>query len=58
MKTSKFDITDYLGSKEMIIEYLKTVLVEGNDSDVVTAIKHIEKVNQPHILNIDTYHLL
>jgi len=31
MRTSKFDIADYLDSKEMIAEYLNTVLVEGNN---------------------------
>ncbi|HAH36996.1 MAG TPA: putative addiction module antidote protein, partial [Algoriphagus sp.] len=29
METSKFDITDYLDSKEMIAEYLNSVLEEG-----------------------------
>jgi DNA-binding phage protein len=29
MKTSKFDIADYLDIKEMIAEYLNTVLEEG-----------------------------
>ncbi len=43
MKTSKFDITDYLDSNEMIAAYLNTVLAEGNDSDVITAIGHIAK---------------
>jgi probable addiction module antidote protein len=43
MKTSKFDISDYLDSKEMITEYLNSVLAEGNDSDVIIAIGHIAK---------------
>lgn len=43
METSKFDIADYLDSNEMIAEYLNTVLEEGNDSDVITAIGHIAK---------------
>ena len=43
MKTSKFDIADYLDSNEMIAEYLNTVLEEGNDTEVVTAIGHIAK---------------
>ncbi|HAZ25956.1 MAG TPA: putative addiction module antidote protein, partial [Algoriphagus sp.] len=30
METSKFDITDYLDSKEMIAEYLNSVLEEGD----------------------------
>lgn len=43
METSKFDIADYLDSNEMIAEYLNTVLDEGNDTEVVTAIGHIAK---------------
>ena len=43
MKTSKFDIADYLDSNEMIAEYLNVVLSEGNDSDIITAIGHVAK---------------
>ena len=43
MEISRFDIADYLDNKEMIAEYLNTVLEEGDDSDVVTAIGHIAK---------------
>ena len=43
METSKFDIADYLESKEMIAEYLNAVLEEGNNSDIITAIGHIAK---------------
>ncbi|MBX2984419.1 MAG: putative addiction module antidote protein [Bacteroidia bacterium] len=43
METSKFDIADYLDSNEMITEYLNTVLEEGNDTQIVTAIGHIAK---------------
>ncbi len=43
METSKFDIADYLDNKEMIAEYLNTVLEEGDSSDVITAIGHIAK---------------
>jgi len=43
MKTSKFDIADYLDSNEMIAEYLNAVLEKGNDSDIITAIGHIAK---------------
>lgn len=43
MKTSKFDISDYLESKEMIAEYLNTVLEEGSNSDVLIAIGHVAK---------------
>lgn len=44
METSKFDITDYLDSIEMIAEYLNTVLEEGNDGDIISAIGHVAKV--------------
>ncbi len=43
METSKFEIADYLDDKEMIAEYLNSVLEEGNDSDVITAIGHVAK---------------
>lgn len=43
MKTSKFDIADYLDSNEMITEYLNTILEEGDNSDIITAIGHIAK---------------
>lgn len=43
METSKFDIADYLDSKEMIAEYLNAALEEGNDAEIVTAIGHIAK---------------
>ena len=43
MRTSKFDIADYLESKEMIAEYLNTVLEEGEESDVIVAIGHVAK---------------
>ena len=38
METTKFDITDYLDSNEMIAEYLNAVLAEGDDSDMIAAI--------------------
>jgi len=43
METSKFDIADYLDNKEIIAEYLNTVLEEGDNSDIITAIGHIAK---------------
>ena len=43
MNTSKFDIADYLDSKEMIAEYLNAVLEEGNNTDVITAIGYVAK---------------
>ena len=43
MGTTKFDIADYLDNKEMIAEYLNTVLEEGNQAEIITAIGHIAK---------------
>ena len=43
METTKFDIADYLDSKEMIAEYLNAVLEEGNDSQIIVAIGNIAK---------------
>jgi probable addiction module antidote protein len=43
METTKFDIADYLESNEMIAEYLNEVLEEGNDAEIITAIRHIAK---------------
>ncbi len=43
MEISKFDIADYLDSKEMIAEYLNTVLEDGDDTEIVTAIGNVAK---------------
>ena len=43
MTTTNFDIADYLRSKEMIAEYLNTVLAEGNNADIIKAIGHVAK---------------
>jgi probable addiction module antidote protein len=43
MKTTKFDISDYLDDNEMVAEYLNTVLEDGDASDVIAAIGHIAK---------------
>jgi probable addiction module antidote protein len=43
MGATKLDIADYLDSKEMIAEYLNTVLEEGDNEDVIVAIGHIAK---------------
>ncbi len=43
MDISKFDIADYLDSKEMIAEYLNIVLEEGDDSEIIVAIGNIAK---------------
>ncbi|GGE40783.1 transcriptional regulator [Psychroflexus planctonicus] len=43
MKTTRFDIADYLDSEEMIAEYLNTVLEDGDSADLIIAIGHIAK---------------
>ena len=43
MGTSKFEIADYLDSKEMIAEYLNIALEEGNNDEIINAIGHIAK---------------
>ena len=43
MEITRFDIADYLDSKEMIAEYLNTVLEEGSNSEIITAIGNIAK---------------
>jgi len=43
MRTSKFDIADYLDNKKMIAQYLNTVLEEGSDDEIITAIGYIAK---------------
>lgn len=43
MGTSRFDIADYLDNREMIAEYLNTVLEDGDNSDIIVAIGHIAK---------------
>ena len=43
IKTSKFDIAEYLDNEEMIQEYLNNVLEEGRTDDLINAIGHIAK---------------
>lgn len=43
MGNSKFEIADYLDSKEMIAEYLNTVIEEGDDKDIIIALGNIAK---------------
>lgn len=43
MGTTKFDITDYLESKEMIAAYLNTALEEGNEQGIIIAMGNVAK---------------
>ena len=42
-KTTTFDISHYLDSKEMIAEYLSQVLQEGDSDELIQAIGYIAK---------------
>ena len=42
METSKFEIADYLDSKEMIAHF-NTTIEEGDNEDVIVAMGHISK---------------
>ena len=42
-KTLKFEISDYLDNNEMITAYLNTVLKEGSETEIITAIGHVAK---------------
>ncbi|MFY0601085.1 MAG: putative addiction module antidote protein [Cyclobacteriaceae bacterium] len=42
-KVSKFDIAEYLDDDEMVLEYLNSVLDDGDSADILTAIGHIAK---------------
>lgn len=43
METTKFDISDYLDSNEMITEYLNEVLENGNENDLIKALGNVAK---------------
>lgn len=43
--TSKFDISEYLASNEMVAAYLNSVMDEGNTSDLIIAIGHVAKAS-------------
>lgn len=43
MDTTRFYISDYLDSNEMIAEYLNAVLEDGTENDLLIAIGHIAK---------------
>ena len=43
MEASKFDISDYLDSNEMIAEYLNASLEEGDNADLIIALGNVAK---------------
>ena len=40
---TKFDIAEYLEDDAMIVEYLNTILAEGDAEDIKTALGHVAK---------------
>ncbi len=43
MKTTKFEIADYLDSPETVSEYLNTVLEEGDTAELIEALGQVAK---------------
>lgn len=43
MKTSRFDVADYLDNDEIIAEYLNAALQDGDEAAILTAIGNIAK---------------
>jgi DNA-binding phage protein len=41
MESTKFEVTDYLDSDEMIAAYLKEAFEHGNESELLCAIEYI-----------------
>ncbi|MCP4457756.1 MAG: putative addiction module antidote protein [Cytophagales bacterium] len=42
-EVTKFDIAEYLDDDVMILEYLNSVLEDGNAEDIKTALGHVAK---------------
>jgi probable addiction module antidote protein len=43
IKTTRFDMTDYLDSQEAIHEYFSQVLADGDSDEIVRALGHIAR---------------
>ncbi len=54
MKTTEFNVADYLDSEEMIAEYLSQVLQEGDTAELLDAIGHIARARGMAQLAADT----
>ena len=54
MKTTEFNIADYLDSEELIAEYLSQVLQEGDTAELLDAIGHIARARGMAQLAADT----
>lgn len=42
----EFDISRYLKSKPVIVEYLHQVFEEGDDAEMTSALEHVAKVKK------------
>lgn len=54
MKTTEFNVADYLDSEELIAEYLSQVLQEGDTAELLDAIGHIARARGMAQLAADT----
>lgn len=54
MKTTEFNVADYLDNEEVIAEYLTQVLQEGDTAELLGAIGHIARARGMAQLAIDT----
>lgn len=45
VKTTRFDMADYLDSEEAIQEYFRQVMDDGDPDEIVRALEHIAKVH-------------
>ncbi len=54
MTTNKFDLSNYLDSKEMIAEYLSQVLEDGDMDELLSALGYIAKAKGMSQVSKDT----
>lgn len=45
VKTTRFDMADYLDSEETIQEYFRQVMDDGDPDEIIRALEHIAKVH-------------
>lgn len=53
MKITRWDLIDELATKEDIIEYLKVVLEDGSDEEIMQAITDASKAINAHGLSLE-----
>ena len=54
VKTTRFDIVDYLDSEEAIQEYFRQVMEDGDPDEIIRALSHIAKARGMAQLAKDT----